>query len=407
MSVATNNQLVVRELIDKIFANRNIGNFDVTYSGNSENGDGYLGDIIFAQVTPKNGKTRTHHLVLKFGKRGEDLRKKFPVRLAFEREIHMYGNVFPAFQQFLKEKNLEPFDFLPECFGTFISEDYEAIALQNLKAISYDIRGRTFPLDAAHIKLTMEAYGKWHATSLALAEQNPKLFGELSNIQSLWPILGETESFKVLFGQAEEDVTKILTDNNEFDLLRKFKQKFHGKIYDTWREVVVQELEPRVITHGDCWSNNFMFKYENEEKKNPAGVKLIDFQISQLASPMMDLSYHLFTVCSEETLKSIKSIFDIYYDSLSEHLRKLGSDPLKIFPRSTLIDHWSKYWPFGVIMTFITMPLIHTESSDVVAIENMNEEQAKNLKTKLQGESKRQSENRIINAIKSGLQFQF
>ncbi|XP_060531858.1 uncharacterized protein LOC132705340 [Cylas formicarius] len=253
----------------------------------------------------------------------------------------------------------------------------------------------------------MEAYGKWHATSLALAEQNPKLFEELSNTPKLWPVFGETETYKTIFRQAEENVAKILTDNNELDLLRKFKQKFNGKIYDIWHEIVVLEVGPRVVIHGDCWNNNILFKYENEEKKNPVGVKLIDFQFSQLASPMMDLSYHLFTVCSEEAFKSLKNIFDIYYDSLSEHLRKLGSDPLKIFPRSTLIDHWSKYWPFGVIMTLMIIPTVYSESSDTVAIESMNDEQLNKLRTTFQGENKRQLENRIINAIKCGFQFQF
>jgi hypothetical protein len=93
---------------------------------------------------------------------------------------------------------------------------------------------------------------------------------------------------------------------------------------------------------------NIVFQDNNKTKLSD--VCFLDFQLSRLASPVYDLSYFLFTCLSEDDIPNFDEIVNVYYESLSEFLRKLGSDPDKMFPFEELQKQWKRFSLFGLTM---------------------------------------------------------
>jgi thiamine kinase-like enzyme len=81
-----------------------------------------------------------------------------------------------------------------------------------------------------------------------------------------------------------------------------------------------------VLTHGDSWVNNFLFKYSGER---PSGVKLIDLQIVREACLTTDLAYFLYMSTTAELRK--KHLNRLSFPSTLIHFRMFAS-PFQLYP---------------------------------------------------------------------------
>ncbi|RZC41631.1 EcKinase and/or APH domain containing protein, partial [Asbolus verrucosus] len=52
-------------------------------------------------------------------------------------------------------------------------------------------------------------------------------------------------------------------------------------------DMLFEDPQHHVILHDDCWTNNFMFKYEEDFNK-PTDIYIIDWQCSGIGSPVID-----------------------------------------------------------------------------------------------------------------------
>lgn len=93
---------------------------------------------------------------------------------------------------------------------------------------------------------------------------------------------------------------------------------------------------------------------------------LIDLQLSRLGSPVLDLSYFLYICGSKEVLNNHERYLDIYHDSLSAHLEKLGSDSKKLYPRSVFREQWKKLSRFGLVCATLLIYVMLSEQDEVV-----------------------------------------
>lgn len=87
--------------------------------------------------------------------------------------------------------------------------------------------------------------------------------------------------------------------------------------------------------------------------------------------------YYIFC-CTQETLRArhYDTFMHIYHGSLSDFLRKLGSDPEKLFPYSALQDQLKRFGKFGLLLSLTILQALIVNAEDVPDMDEV----AENLK---------------------------
>jgi len=83
-----------------------------------------------------------------------------------------------------------------------------------------------------------------------------------------------------------------------------------------------------VLNHGDLWTNNFMYAYENASQPEvPTSAIFLDFQLSFFGSPACDLNFFLNTSLKLELLQERRQdLVRLYYQAFRDDL-DWGSNP--------------------------------------------------------------------------------
>ena len=255
----------IRSWLEVALKDENFKDISVKIQGNSEKGDGYMGDIIFVSVegTTDNQSSKKYDLVLKCSKKSKALRETSPVKEAFLNEILMYQEVLPYFIQYQKEKGVEaPFNSVPKCYGSFTGENMEIIVLENLKSNGYELWPRKEPLSRRHIDLIVTEYAKYHATSLALQHQRPTEFQQfLDTVIDIIEIFTKTNDQQILFGTPIDQSCELLKGDLDDSILLRWKG-LKNQIESIFGDMIKTSTGLKVILNGDCWNNNFMFLHK-------------------------------------------------------------------------------------------------------------------------------------------------
>jgi thiamine kinase-like enzyme len=78
-----------------------------------------------------------------------------------------------------------------------------------------------------------------------------------------------------------------------------------------------------VLTHGDLWVNNTMFRYNEQDE--PVDVMLVDYAVGYFGSPAIDLCYLFATSCVEELQeRDFDQLLQYYHVELVSSLQKLN-----------------------------------------------------------------------------------
>lgn len=233
--------------------------FSIQFSNNNK-GEGFVGDVIFVVLFNKNSQEK-QYLTIKQQKLTDGNIIDWP-NGAFDNEILFYDQIWPTIFQRYHEKTGKSLKFVPQCMGTAKNE-VKRIAMKDLKTEHFQIFEKTKAFDENHLRLIFNTYGIFHGISMALNEENEHKWCIITkDIQNIWQkslksgeIMGKYLQLTVsqalkFFDPIKEKciVDKLLEyeENGTDQLCRLFNQ---DSVY-------------RVITHGDCWSNNFMFKYD-------------------------------------------------------------------------------------------------------------------------------------------------
>jgi hypothetical protein len=146
--------------------------------------------------------------------------------------------------------------------GTFRGENMEVIVLENLKKNCYDLWPKRNPVTRKHLEMVVSEYGKFHAISVAMKEQQLNTFNELVDLLGdLFKEFAESTDFINVFGKTVDETYELLKNDLDENILMKwkdFKKQVHYVLIDMFENI--DGL--KVIIHGDCWNNNFMYKFE-------------------------------------------------------------------------------------------------------------------------------------------------
>ncbi|EFA06721.1 hypothetical protein TcasGA2_TC009652 [Tribolium castaneum] len=356
MSAATLDDLHL--WVDKMMTSLQIPDYKLDIGGNTTKGDGYLGEVTFLKVETSG---KTYDLVIKSAKKSDELRKQTPIKEAYDREIFFYSKIFPLLDEFQRQRGVQKaFSNVPKCFSVSSELTREAVILQNLKSDGFELHDRKQAMNLDHVLMVFRNYGKYHALSLGLKEKKPAVFNSLGrNLNDLFGLFITKADLIGVYRKEFEHVKTLL----EPEIL----QKFDGLEEDFERILVGlsdENTEPSVLLHGDCWNNNFMFKYEGEDKSKPTEMSFLDFQLVRVGSPVIDLSYFLYCCADAKVLQNFDFILQAYHSSFCDFLADLGCDAEALFPFKKLKEHWREFGKYGLVQSLFLLKISLCDSSE-------------------------------------------
>jgi hypothetical protein len=221
--------------------------------------------------------------------------------------------------------------------------------LRNHSNGAFRLCDRFLGLDRDHYKLVIESQAQLHAVSWAykskrgigsLYDEFPFLNNDLGKIME--PFLEVTEANINMNEEVFQDNPEILQGLAHLRSVYKSVAGFfwgcdlgqnergHTKdnVLKKPGKTVENEVPWSVLLHGDCWSNNMMFRYD-EKTGRPVEVVFIDLQFCQVSDPMFDICYTLFASAQPDLRrKHLQSMLHVYFDTFTATCQKLRVPPL-------------------------------------------------------------------------------
>lgn len=243
----------VSEILESAL-NDKLENYSITLHEGNQKGEGYIGEFLI--LTLKHLNNKEVHLVIKQATSKSEL-----VHNSFKTEIYFYQTLLPQLLDFQKKfaPSLQDLTITPKCLATNLHTGVKRIVLENLKYRNFELMDRRKSFDKDHLELLMKSYAKLHALSFAMKE---KCSGDYSEL--IKPFGKQTEQFKTfvvsLVNSMLNNIIKFHSADFDDPLIDKLNE-YVTNLDKIFLECNKYEGEHSVVIHGDCWSNNMMFRY--------------------------------------------------------------------------------------------------------------------------------------------------
>lgn len=239
--------------------------------------------------------------------------------------VILHLQILPAFRQFEQSTGeRDGFTEYPKCYRTVDVDVSECVLLEDLSARGFmTVDRHTETITANHVNLVLRAFGKFHAISFALKDQQPERFKELTENLFEFIICPNEPAFQTYYSAIPDIMLSVLTNEKDAYLREKVKKLFENSFSEVAATCIdlTATKGVSVVTHGDVWHNNLMFTYDDNSK--PTQIQFIDWQISRHSSPIVDVVHFLFFCTTMELRQThYEEFLNTYYDSLSTHIRK-------------------------------------------------------------------------------------
>lgn len=113
-------------------------------------------------------------------------------------------------------------------------------------------------------------------------------------------------------------------------------------------------------------------------------ICILDWQLTRYCSPVLDLHYNIFTA-TDKALRDqyYEKLLQTYYSSLSETVRKLGSDPGKLFTYENLKTELKKFGEFALLCGPIILQIAVANATDIRDLDEYSNEIEENNEIEL------------------------
>ncbi|XP_055856520.1 uncharacterized protein LOC129919605 [Episyrphus balteatus] len=333
-----------------------------------------------AKVELKDGSTKDIAFMIKTTPQGEQGAAMVTMMGLFPKETAMYGKYLLEFEKMYRSVGKEV-TFGPKFYKLKNDPGVEYVLLEDISPRGFKNVNRQNGLDMDHTNSVLKILAQLHAVSAVRYE----LKGDYEESFMKSPFNEDSREsldamMKPMIKVIKECYAKHETGIKYLPKLELLFDKMIEKFID---ENKLNLNEFNVIVHGDLWSNNIMFRHNDEGKREE--TILIDYQMSRFATPVVDLFYFLL---SSPSLDIKVSCFDefiqFYYDNLVENL-KLLNYPKKLPTLKQLRMDLLKYSSFGVSTLTGILAAILLDPTENANIDNFLEEntEATDFKTKL------------------------
>uniref|UniRef100_A0A1B0DPX2 CHK kinase-like domain-containing protein n=1 Tax=Phlebotomus papatasi TaxID=29031 RepID=A0A1B0DPX2_PHLPP len=204
--------------------------------------------------------------------------------------------------------------FVPELIS-ITQEPREVFVFEDITANGYHAEYIKTGLNLDQSKMSLQKLAFFHAASAVAIANDGDTFKEYAS-----GVLTRENA------QFYQDILKKIThpsnplqiDGMIFDKLKTLSTKIVTKGIDDYRRITPF----RVLNHGDFWTRNIFFKYEDN---NLVDALFVGFQSAVVGSPLIDLLYFLNTSVEYKTLiESRDQLIYTYHETLKFVLEKLN-----------------------------------------------------------------------------------
>lgn len=261
----------VVDLLKKVAENERIEGFVIDIRSGSSVGDGYLSNlksvVMRGKRTSNNGDSVELHLLCKMLTDSERACEEMNLNDLFEREIFFYSVVFPALEKFQTSRGITSnagFFAYPKCYETVFNSEQRQMALimGDLRRSDFKMWPKQQPADIGHVELVFRQLAKFHGVSFAMKDQEPSTFNRLRSTELFSPLL-EKKSFASYFDASHQKCIQGLEKTLAPARFERVKAIFANSRALLKKTCNGLQSEPySVLIHGDSWSNNFLFRYE-------------------------------------------------------------------------------------------------------------------------------------------------
>ncbi|KAJ8963395.1 hypothetical protein NQ318_018873 [Aromia moschata] len=355
----------------KSVVDRSLENYSIYVLDPNKKGEGFLGEMCYVSLEDKvSGKVL--NFVVKQAFENEKVRERHHIKEYYLNEIYFYTKVWPAFIEVQKEVGLpDAFDKIPKCYCTSSKNGQETLVLKNLKIEGFSIYDKKKPLDKEHFELIFRQYGRFHALSFAYKMLHPLEYDELSKgLTVSFRILTKQTGFITYVERVFNNALESLDPENDAKVLEKSK-RYVGNVLEIFDDSCNYKGKYSVILHGDCWSNNMMFKYDECNKL--IDLRLLDFQFSNVGTPVNDLSYCLYSGGTKEIFDDLDHYLKLYHESLMKTIKEFGLGSENVFSFEELKKDWKEYCKMGLVMGLMAWLVKTTYESNIMDLTDIKD----------------------------------
>jgi len=294
------------------------------------------------------------------------------------------------------------------CNLPFRSSEEGILLLENVTKRGYQMHDKMTILPLDHFMLAMtdlaHFHGRWlvfrwlsEAGKLGDGAWSPQYMKECLNTQKRPPRI----IYKKLISGTRKTVLKILELEGKTEYKDRVR-KFFNQTAIAQLNQFMGGVETQVDTccHGDFWSNNIMFKYDDQN--NVQSTMLIDFQLINYGHPAYDVLYLFYHSSDKEFRDShMESCLKHYWKTFSTYLEKFGGDDLK-YDWTQFCDDVETYKSVVFVLASTLLPnvlsQVQLEAGGLLALSNMQRKQAAEL-ADTQNTNSKEIKRRIIGLV--------
>ncbi|EDV53677.1 uncharacterized protein LOC6554928 [Drosophila erecta] len=316
------------------------------------------------EVELQDGTTKEVSYMVKLPHQQEIYKEMMKHTDIFEIERTMYNQVVPEMEALYKAAGVEV---------TFGAKSYELknaqteyIALEDLCIKGFKNANRLEGLDQAHSERVLRKLAQWHAATavrVATKGQYPEIVLRGFFKEENRPMMND-----MMDGMGKVFLKCCATYDGNEAYIEQVKAIKPVVIDELFKMCVVDPTEFNALNHGDTWSNNIMFQYD--ESGTIKEVYMVDFQVSKYGTVAQDLFYFLISSTKlEDKLSKFDYYVKVYHDNLVEHLKILKYSK----PLPSLRDiHKSlfKYGTFAYSVATGVMAAVLLDPTENASLEN-------------------------------------
>ncbi|XP_037921006.1 uncharacterized protein LOC119657908 isoform X2 [Hermetia illucens] len=352
--------------------------FSLDFSMGSSPGENYFSFIYRVQVVytlKGSGNIETNFIVKSIPLDGA--REAFVEFDIFNSEKVMYFDILPRI-----ENCLDNMKIAPKCYYV-TSNPIATMVLEDMKVPGYRIADRVKGLDLDHSKIILTKLAQYHAGGMLLLEKEPSLATSAQLKRGIFSSvsLGPNNIGKLLYMNASRLIGHASKWHGYEKIMDKLQYCYKNetlvdKILDTIRP---SQNDILTICHGDCWVNNFLFKY-NED--SPIDAVFVDFQGSMRGSIGLDINYFFASSLQIDILRNNRDqlIEEAYYPAFRAALER---GFYKNIPTvQNVKDEIKRKAMFGFFSSILVLPTIAVNkevSAQNTAETSKDEEKAKKI----------------------------